>query len=289
MSRDSGLLERPTQALKQRVRTLRARPELTRLAHLEHPAARPLADALTAALAGRLTPEERRVVDGVEALRARLEHVDDLLTLVDFGSGSAGTDRSDTSGRTIERSVSEICRTTSKPPRWALLLFQIVRHLRPERCLELGTSLGISAAYQAAALELNGSGRITTLEGAEPVAALAAANLDELGLDRTDVVVGRFQDTLDGVLELGPIDYAFVDGHHDRDATIRYFEHIAERAGADAVLAFDDIAWSEGMQEAWRTIREDGRVAFAIDLRSVGVCALGRSPGTPTQLAVAFA
>ncbi|MDQ3880527.1 MAG: class I SAM-dependent methyltransferase [Chloroflexota bacterium] len=272
---------------------MRARPELRRLAAQPHPAARPLAAGLAAALSGRESVGERAAIARIEALRARLLTCDRALTVVEYGQGAGGTSSpagDSSSGRTVTRTVGEICRTTSKPPRWGFLLFQLVRHLRPERCLELGTSLGISAAYQAVALSLNGRGRMTTLEGAEPVATLAASNLNELGLPHARVVVGRFQDTIDGaVRELGLIEFAFVDGHHDREATIAYFNRIARGADTHAVVAFDDIAWSQGMEEAWRTIRRDRRVALIIDLGDVGICALGEGQSRPFELALQFA
>ena len=68
--------------------------------------------------------------------------------------------------------------------------------------------LGILGAYQASAQKLNKNGSLTTLEGAQSLASLAEANLQQLGLDNTHVVSGRFQDNLDKVLtENKPIDY----------------------------------------------------------------------------------
>ena len=90
----------------------------------------------------------------------------------------------------------------------------------------MGTAVGISAAYQAAALALNGRGTFTTLEGAEPLAD-----------------IGRFEDTLDAVLERRrPVDYVFVDGRHDRQATLAYFEQTIPFLAETAFLIFDDIA-----------------------------------------------
>jgi predicted O-methyltransferase YrrM len=86
----------------------------------------------------------------------------------------------------------------------------------------LGTCLGISTSYLAAALKLNLAGSVVTLEGAETKARLAAQNFRELGLSNVCTIVGRFQDTLDDVLE--PIKFAFIDGHHEESATLAYFE-----------------------------------------------------------------
>ena len=139
----------------------------------------------------------------------------------------------------------------------------------------MGTAVGISAAYQAAALALNGRGTFTTLEGAEPLADIARDNLRRLGLGMVEVVVGRFEDTLDAVLERRrPVDYVFVDGRHDRQATLAYFEQTIPFLAETAFLIFDDIAWSDGMKQAWRTIARDKRVGLAVDLGVVGLCVL---------------
>lgn len=39
-----------------------------------------------------------------------------------------------------------------------------------------------------------------------------------------------------------------------------------------SVLIFDDIAWTPGMQDAWKTICRDERISFAIDLDRIGIC-----------------
>ena len=142
-------------------------------------------------------------------------------------------------------------------------------------CLELGTSLGITAAYEAAALTLNGTGRLVTLEGADTIASLASQNLAGVGLTNVTIVVGRFQDTLDGVLrDHRPIDYAFVDGHHDERATVRYFQQILPALAPRAVLVFDDIAWNTGMVRAWKAVSEHPAVVLAVDLGAMGICVI---------------
>lgn len=185
-------------------------------------------------------------------------------------------------------SVGQLSRTASKAPVWAYLLFRLVREHRPERALELGTCLGLSAAHQAAALELNGGGRLVTLEAAASRAELATRNLERLGLaGRADVVRGRFQDTLEGVLGgfEGPIEYAFIDGHHDEQATLTYFEKILPFLADQSLVVFDDIAWSDGMARAWRSLQAHARTALSVDLGNIGICAIGQDgPGRQIRL-----
>ena len=122
---------------------------------------------------------------------------------MDYGAGlpEAGLGNHKTrEGKVIIKTIGDVCRTASKTYMWSFLLLKLIREFRPLVCLELGTCLGISASYQAAALKLNESGRIVSLEGAEPLARLAEGYFLNLGLDNVDVVVGRFEHTLEKVL-----------------------------------------------------------------------------------------
>jgi predicted O-methyltransferase YrrM len=169
-------------------------------------------------------------------------------------------------------------RLSSKRYPWCLLLFQLVRKLRPASCLELGTCAGISASYQAAALELNGSGKLLTLEGAPDLARIATDHFAALGLSqRASVTAGAFRDTLPRALaECGPVDLVFVDGHHDEHATWEYYRQVLPCAGQGSVIVFDDIDWSPGMERVWQRIREDPELTAAIDMIRLGVCLVGR-------------
>src|SRR6185436_17045659 len=100
------------------------------------------------------------------------------------------------------------------------------REFRPSRCLEMGTNLGVSAAYQAAALAVNGSGELHTIESAPPLAELSRGHLASLQL-AAEVHQGKFADVLPGLLaRTAPLDYVFVDGHHDGPATVGYFAQL---------------------------------------------------------------
>jgi predicted O-methyltransferase YrrM len=217
--------------------------------------------ALEAVLNAEYSPREMERIRAIEALRRRL--------LVSFSALEAG-DAEARSGITVARAA-----LSSKSAFWARVLLKLVRELEPGTCLELGTNMGISAAYQASALKLIGAGRLITLEGEEPRARLARRNLERLGLDNVEVVLGRFQDTLPAVLrDCGPVDFAFIDGHHDEVATRAYFDLIASHCSRSSVIVLDDVSWSEGMKRAWAVIRHDPRVRVSVDLRVLGLCAM---------------
>jgi predicted O-methyltransferase YrrM len=256
--------------------------ELARLRRVAGPRANAVADAVEAALAEVATVDERAWIERIEAHRARLDASTEQLSYVDYGAGAPDLALSAEQmrvGRPVTRTLGELCRGSSKPRGEALLLFHLVRRLRPRRCLELGTCLGISAAYQAAALRLNAAGRLVSLEGGEAVAGKAEEGLRALGLDNARVVRGPFATTLAGVLAAdGPFDFVFLDGHHDEGATLDYFHALQPRLAADALLVLDDIAWSAGMRRAWDVVRAAPRVACSLVFANLGLCLLDASP-----------
>ncbi len=231
----------------------------------------------------------------VEALREKLLLDGTMLEIEDLGAGSVlGTGSATASGRQAtagnghgvirHRSIADIARHAAKPKKLGQLLFRIAKHYKPRVMLELGTSLGLSAAYLAGGAEEGHSkaragfaagakdAKLLTIEGSAAVAGVAEANFRSLGLVNIEQVTGSFDDRLPETLDgLDSIDLAFVDGNHRRAPTLRYFNWLIARASPSSVFIFDDIHWSGEMEQAWETIRQDERVLLTIDLFFIGL------------------
>jgi len=229
---------------------------------------------------GSRTPEEDHWIQAIEKRRAALLASREIFEVLDFGAGTPADTRTQdqmSAGRVCTEVVGEACLKYSKEPYWAELLFHIIRQIKPVSCIEMGACVGISGAYQAAALELNGAGALHTMEGSPSFARITTETFETLGLKhRATVAVGRFFDTVDSVLTArAPVDCCFIDGHHDEMATIQYFAKVLPHLTAQAVLLFDDIRWSPGMIRAWERIRSDSRAGVSIDLGKIGICLTG--------------
>jgi predicted O-methyltransferase YrrM len=234
------------------------------------PGARRLARALRRTATGRLDGAERENVERVEERRGRLAAEHGPTGAVFTEGDRAEEGRFGHVGR--EGPVAEKCGTISIPARWGVLLVRLVREFRPRSCVELGTGFGLSAAFIASALELNGDGRLSTFEGSEEWAAIAREGATELDIGRVDVRVGSLSETLPASLpELAPVDFAFVDAEHTKESTLRYFEQLLPHASPGAVLLFDDIDFDRGMWEAWEEIRDHPRVGAWVALGRLGL------------------
>ncbi|MEM7411441.1 MAG: class I SAM-dependent methyltransferase [Myxococcota bacterium] len=236
------------------------------LAEVEHPHAPRLAQVVDQ-LYQNAEPDSERV-RAIEKERAALLQRHE--PLIDGSLGAPGV-------ADAGSSVSEACRV-SKSPRAARLLYWLGRAFAPQRGIELGTNLGLSSAYQAAAFEEAGAqGRLVTLESSPYRLRIAREVHARIGLANVDYRQGRFVESLDAAIEeRGPFDFAFIDGHHAHEPTLDYFERIWRNAHDDALFVFDDIRWSTGMEKAWADVCRDERVAIALDLDRVGVCVVRR-------------
>ena len=251
-----------------------------------------LASALDRAISGSPRSDSAAWFTRIEALRTRLQSDATLLSITDYGAGSTGDNRSAdemAEGVMVEKSVMQMC-NASKSPFWAAILHELVREYSPSSGLELGTCLGLSAAYQGSAMEINGAGRLITLEGAESLAGVSQKNLEGLGLDqRVSISIGRFSDTIDDAIrDLAPIDYAFIDGHHDEHATLEYFELLLPHVAEQCILVFDDTSWTEGMKRAWATIQAHDSVRLSADLGALGICVLDPSITTKASVKISL-
>lgn len=162
----------------------------------------------------------------------------------------------------------------SKTARMCRLLYAIVSAYKPKTVLEMGTNVGISSAYIAAALRaVNNGGEVWTMEGSAERLAQARQVHSAVDLN-VWYVEGMFDEMLDSALEqTGPVDFAFIDGNHHYEPTLAYFEKIFAHSTANAVFVFDDIRWSDGMERAWNEVSADDRFDVSIDLGRIGICA----------------
>ena len=271
----------------------KTKKELLRLIRQPEPELNSLGKTIQAVLQKQLDNEEKNYIDNIEHLRKKLNRSTTKITIVDYGAVSPALNLSKkqmNKGCITVEIVGNISKSASITlPPWSLLLFKLIREFKPLKCLELGTSLGLSAAYQAAALELNKKGQLYTLEGADSLASIAQNNLDKLNLTRFQITVGRFVDTLSGILkELKQIDHVLIDGHHSERATLNYFEKIVPFLSDKSIMVFDDIYWSHGMQRAWRKISDDNRVQASIDMASMGICIFSKQIKTKKRFQITF-
>jgi predicted O-methyltransferase YrrM len=231
-------------------------------------AARAVRAALRSVAFGRIPAEEHAWIDRIEAHRRQLPSA----------LGASGQDSRDPAERMAE--ATEALKWMSLPPIFGRFLLRLVRELAPRSCLELGTGFGISTAYQAAALELNGAGAIVSLD-IEGMIDHAEPTLSRLDLGhRVELRPGPIEETLAAArARSAPIDYVLLDADHTEHGTVAAFDAILPDLSEGAVVVIDDINWTAEMRRAWRTIRGRERVAATLGLWRLGIATVAGEGG----------
>ena len=202
------------------------------------------------------------VFDIIEAHRKTLLKSEKTLQINDFGAGSKMF-------ASNKKLVSEIAKSSLSSVSKCRILINLVLNFKCKNILELGTSLGISSSYLASTGESN---HVYTLEGDTTIAELAKSTHQSLGLKNIEVYTGKFIDTLPDILNtMERVDFVFLDGHHQEQATLDYLELVMQKCHEHSIIIVDDIYWSEGMSKAWKKIKKRPDVTLTIDLFDIGV------------------
>lgn len=195
-------------------------------------------------------------------IRYTLGHDKTIIEINDLGAGAEKN-----ASRKI--SIKDVLHKSTVSPKYAKLLFRLVNHFQPQHILELGTSVGVSTACMAFARKKTD---IYTIEGCQRLSAIAQKVFEVYNLKNIHQFIGNFDNLLADVLnEMKTVDFAFIDGNHRYEPTLRYFKQILPYTHSNTVLIFDDIYWSEEMTKAWNEIKKHNAVSLSIDLFQFGI------------------
>ncbi|WP_299114725.1 O-methyltransferase [uncultured Winogradskyella sp.] len=195
----------------------------------------------------------------IKAFRKQLLQSKDTLEIKDFGVGSKRMSAN-------KRSVSKMVKNSSSSLKDTKLLFRISQYFQFKYTLELGTSLGVGT--QALSLG-NASNKIITIEGCPNTFQYSKNKFKVLELSNISPINSDFKSA---IKQLGKktLDCIFFDGHHNREATLEYFNLLISKTHNDSVFIFDDIYWSKDMTQAWREIILDSRITASVDCFNLG-------------------
>lgn len=158
------------------------------------------------------------------------------------------------------------------------LLFNIVRLLRSQDCLELGTAYGLSALFLSGGMRAVGvKGHLTTIELEEHQFSLASTMLQTKYADAVRCIHGSTQDQLAKVLKtLSGLDFVFHDAGHTREDYIKDFNTFVECLRPGATVLIDDIYWDDRRwyaaptraYEGWLEVVSHPRVRRAVEINA---------------------
>lgn len=211
-----------------------------------------------------LNRERKEIFRKIEKVRSSLLKQKSLLETTDFGAGAGGD-----AYRTRFRTVRDVTKRSSVGPHTGRLLHNLVGFAKPADMLEIGTAMGISTMYLGTAAP---GSHFVTMEGCAVIAEKARENFDGMGLSNIELKLGNFNGLLKKALgEFPKLDMVFIDGNHQKEATLEYWNGILPLLHEQSIVVIDDIHWSPGMGAAWKRICEHHGVSISIDLYNTGI------------------
>ena len=225
--------------------TVRSRKRLVSKAGLD--------DDVTYALTRPFTPVEREAIERVETMRAACEADTREIVIIDYGAGSPGAERTPEqieSGVRKTQPIGEVCSISSKSQVWCEFLFRLATsaHGLASSSAPAWASRARTSGRRAPAQRPRAPGHDRGLaqSGGRRNGQPRQPWPHERRYPRGNVCRD------DAVLEeMRPVDFIFIDGHHDEQATIGYFEQVRPWLADRNAIVFDDIDWSDGMRAAW--------------------------------------
>ena len=184
------------------------------------------------------------------------------IEVTDFGAGSR-VFKSNT------RAINQIAKNAGITSKRAELLFRIVNYFQLENILEIGTSLGLATS----ALSLgNKNAKIISLEGCPNTINQCQLQLQKFNINNIECINTEFSSYLKNPKpETRNPKLIYFDGNHSKKATLEYFDLLLPTITNDSVWIFDDIHWSQEMEEAWEIIKNHPKVTVTIDTYQWGI------------------
>lgn len=198
----------------------------------------------------------------LDLIRKELLESDKVITVTDYGAGSKVFESNN-------RKVAEITKYCTIKKKYGKLLYRLAAYYKPDTILELGSSLGLSATYLALG---NPNAKVVTIEGCYETAQIAQDTFTLAGANNVTIVNGKFDEVLPlTFFDLQTLGIVYFDGNHTKNATKNYFEKCIPYINNNSLFIFDDIHWSEEMEEVWDEIKKNKNVTLTVDLFQLGI------------------
>ena len=239
---------------------LNQKKELDKISNYQNSTLKKVISALTTVKNRDFTEEDLQAFRNCENYRTRLLHDETVISYEIFGSDRTAM-------------VKDICKNAASGTKWCEFLYFLSKKTGPDIILEIGTNLGISGCYALESIKDIDGAKFITMEGLPQLCEISGGQFASIApASKYDIRQGLFDATFPQLLkENVRFDLLFIDGNHQKESTIAYFKALKDKIGSPAIFVFDDINWSGEMQEAWKVIRNDSQVNFAVDLYKQGI------------------
>lgn len=194
----------------------------------------------------------------IEEWRKELKKNKTLIKFLDWGAKGNGNFRESKLSSIVKSSVSH---------RKGVFLYKCAKYVNGDKILELGTSLGISAAYLAISNK-----KITTIEGSPEISNLALSFFQRYNFSNISLVQSRFETAIENFIkENEKFDLIFLDGDHSPLKLRYYLLSLPQILNEEGILVVDDIRYSSALHKMWREVSQNIPLLLIIEFFNVGI------------------
>ena len=217
-------------------------------------------DAFLDIKSNRISKNDYSIFQDCEHYRAQLLKNNSLISYAVFGINEQLT-------------VSQICKKASSASIWGQFLFYLIKRQTEPHVLEIGTNLGMSGSYMLHALKNKQNSYFSTMEGVSDLCEISAQKFKLIDkTKRYEIIEGLYENTFLKIINRGKkYNFFFIDGNHQKEATLSYFFKLKTILSRPSILLFDDINWTPDMHQAWLIIKDDLDVLYSIDFFKWGL------------------
>ncbi|QTY26748.1 O-methyltransferase [Flavobacterium sp. CS20] len=203
----------------------------------------------------------KTALDKLQDARKPILKSDDIIQMIDIGEGSQHF-------KTSKRRVKTIAKNAGMRLHQSQLMNKIIDYFEVKNTLELGTSVGLGSLSMAVNQPQN---CVDTVEACPNTFAFAKSCFNTYGLKNIKTHNTDFQSYINNLSAYKTYDLIYLDGHHQKKATLDYFSQLKKHTHHNSIVILDDIYWSKEMQEAWQLICKDKEVKVSLDLYFWGI------------------
>lgn len=225
---------------------------------------------------GDATPSEKTLANTIEQFRSNMIASSDETSIPSYSSPKTGDYKEDT-GEHIKPgpysfSKLEDHAKTGANKRNGIVLKRLADGLQAKSVLELGTNTGLSGCYFLSSETLE---MLVTIEGSSELCQVAEANMSKIS-NKFRLLNMLFDEALDLLLEENQkFDLIYLDGQHERQASMHYVQRVIPLLSTKGVIVLDDIYWSADMNLFWKDFCHMDAFSTTVDLQIKGIGILG--------------
>ena len=247
-------------------RTLSYKSQIKKIRKYNNSTLNHVLDAILMVKESGYSLEDKKVFGKMEEFRNKLSNDKTTISYEVFDSD-------------VKREVSQIYKIAASPKIWAQFLYCLAKYSNSKSVLEIGTNVGVSGAYILNALEQKSNSYFVSMEGVPQLCEISNNYFETItSKDRFEIMCGLYKDTFPKLLEKErKFDLLFIDGNHQKEPTIAYFNQLMHHIGSSAIFVFDDIYYSTEMIEAWNIIKDSPGVNYSIDMYKLGVIVIDQN------------